>query len=85
MIDNGYASRCGVPGFYLQDNKICIKEQKINIRNIRHSVKPMLSVGSGIIKDFFWSNVCLLQDCPQSTFWHISCMIWNSSISICCR
>ncbi len=59
-----WASRCGVPGFYLQDSKICLKEQSINDRNIRHGAKPMLSVGSGIVKEFFRRNISLLQNRP---------------------
>ncbi|MDZ4809069.1 MAG: hypothetical protein SGI96_12505, partial [Bacteroidota bacterium] len=59
---NVLASRRGVPGFHLQDSGICLKEQNIVVRNIRHGEKHKLSVGSRIVKEFFWGNHCLLHD-----------------------
>lgn len=29
-------------------------------------------------------DICLLEDCPQCSFGHISRVIWNCGVSVCC-
>ncbi len=54
MTANERASRCGVPGFQLQDSKIFIKVEGNRFNHIRHGGKPMLSVDGP--KGFLSSN-----------------------------
>jgi hypothetical protein len=37
------------------------------------------------MEEIIWINVCLLEDCPQSSFWQVTGMVWNSSKAISSR